>query len=712
MQQLLLFALLTGTAHTSCINTVAGVPPSAASSSAPAAFSRPNAAILVPNAPGLPATFFLSNNHAIWAAQLDGTSVVFAGASSAGFAGDGFSASNALFNTPLGLAAVPPASAMLVADSKNGRVRIIFLRNGTINTLIGRASAAARSSGDGGPPAAAVLPLPVAVAVSPLSGDVFVADQGSACVRRARYGGAALTGATVGVMDTVVGACDVFDSGGAFPQALSSRPAASPLRVQGAVNLAFDSDGTLYVLDAGTLWSTLPGSGTMTALYDYSAGFAVGPGKEGTLLNQVGSLAVREDPAGAATPPGRLVLLGTINIGVFQWNSMVLGVAPGTGAAAVFHGLPNVRGQTGDGGSALNATSFDLSWITSDAPGTTVYLVSQGANAVRSVHPSGRIATVLTGAEAGIGGASNAMANTVPLNAQRGLAVGASGEVVFTESVGARIRAVSPSGILTTLAGSGTPGYSGDGGPALSAQLDFPYSVKLYRNGDALISLPTGCARRVSRSTGVITTVLGQCGVRRANRGDGGPATLATWGYVGFTAFDAQENIYVSDSWGNTIRLVNAATGIVTRIAGTGAVLPEAQYVWSACLEGRRVGGANALLSAHTPLPRASRAPPPIFPARPPSPPFCRLCLGGRQCAAGHLPPASHAGLFPRLCQPVLYRHHLQHGVCGAHCHQRAGAGDGRALELAELCGLCGAPQHAPRALRPPALRPWRAQPL
>ncbi len=549
--------------------------------SASVAFSRPNCAILVPNALGLlPPSFFLSNNHAIWAAQQDGSSLIFSGARSAGFAGDGFSASNALFNTPLGMAPLASANAILVADSKNARVRIIFLRNGTINTLIGSARAALRSSGDGGPPGAAVLVLPVAVAVSPSTGDIFVADQSSACVRRARYGGAALTGATAGILDTVVGSCDVYDSG-AFPTALSSRPSASPLRVQGAVNLAFDSDGTLYVLDAGTLWSTTPGTGTMTALYDFSAGYSVGPGKEGTLLNQMGSLAVREDPSGTAVPPGRLVLMGTINIGVFQWNSMVLGVAP-DGSAQVYHGLPNVRGQMGDGGSVVNATSFDLSWITTDPPGTTVYLVSQGAHAVRSVAPLGTVATVLQGVAAGVGGTSFAMANTVPLNAQRGLAIGANGEMVFTESVGARIRLVSPSGILTTLAGTGTPGYSGDGGPALQAQLDFPYSIKLYRNGDVLISLTTGCARRVSRSTGTITTVLGQCGVRRANVGDGGAATLATWGYVGFTAFDAAENIYVSDSWGNTIRMVSSSTGIVTRVAGTGAVLPEAQYVWSA----------------------------------------------------------------------------------------------------------------------------------
>lgn len=573
---LLLLQYISSVDAAPCVNSVAGA---STSGSFGAAFSRPNAAALVPNSPGLPASFFISNNHAVWAAQLDGTTMIFAGASTSGFAGDGFSASNALFNTPLGLAPLPLASALLVADSKNGRVRIIFLGNGTINTLIGSARAAARSSGDGGTPSAAVMVLPVAVAVSPVTGDIFVADQTSACVRRARYGGAARTGVTGGTIDTVVGKCDTYDTGATFPLSLSTRASTSPLRVQGAVNLAFDSDGKLYVLDAGTLWSTMPDSGTMTALYDFSQGFSAGPGKEGTLLNQVGSLAVREDPTGTAVPPGRLVLMGTINIGVFQWNSMVLGVnANGTGA--VYHGLPNVRGQTGEGGSVLNATTFDLSWITMDDTGTTVYLVSQGANAVRRVDPRGAITTVLQGTDSGVGGYSNAMANTVPLNAQRGLAVGANGEVVFTESVGARIRVMSPSGILTTLAGTGTPGYSGDGGPALKANLDFPYSVKLYRNGDALMSLTTGCARRVNRTSGIITTVLGQCGVRRANLGDGGLATAATWGYVGFTAFDAAENIYVSDSWGNTLRRVDATTGIVTRVAGTGAVLQEAQYVW------------------------------------------------------------------------------------------------------------------------------------
>ena len=178
-----------------------------AASTAPSAFSLPNAAVLVA-APGAPApTFFLSTAHAIWAAQDDGSSVLFAGASTPGFAGDGASASNARFNTPLGLAAAPAADALLVADSGNSRVRMIMLSNATIKTLVG-SGASKVSTGDGGPPAAALLVKPVAVAVSPATGDVFIADQGAACVRRARYGGVALTGARPGVIDTAVGTCD------------------------------------------------------------------------------------------------------------------------------------------------------------------------------------------------------------------------------------------------------------------------------------------------------------------------------------------------------------------------------------------------------------------------------------------------------------------------------------------------------------------------
>ena len=559
-----------------CINTAAGIAAGAASA-APSAFSLPNAAVLVA-APGAPApTFFLSTAHAIWAAQDDGSSVLFAGASTPGFAGDGASASNARFNTPLGLAAALAADALLVADSGNSRVRMIMLSNATIKTLVG-SGVSKVSTGDGGPPAAALLVKPVAVAVSPATGDVFIADQGAACVRRARYGGMALTGARPGVIDTAVGTCDTTTA--AFAAALSTVPTTRPLGLLGAVALAFDLDGVLYVVDAGTVWRVIIGAPTMTALYDFSRGFTYSATLKGGLLNQISSITVREDPSGTAVPPGRLVLIASNTVGIFYWNSLVLAITP-AGDASVYSGLPNTRSVTGDGGPALMATNLDIYFLTTDAAMLNVFFVAHSGSSVRLVTPAGTISTVLRGTVAVVGAGTGLMANTVPLNGPRGVTVAPSGDIYFSEIVSALVRVIFTNGTLGTVAGNGIVGYSGDGGPALLASLNYPYELQVYKNGDILIGLSTGCVRVVSRATGIIRTVAGQCGRSAAATGDGGPAIAATFTNCGRVVLDQNENIYIADSNARRVRVVNAATGIVSTFAGTGAALPVYIYDYS-----------------------------------------------------------------------------------------------------------------------------------
>ena len=122
---------------------------------------------------------------------------------------------------------------------------------------------------------------------------------------------------------------------------------------------------------------------------------------------------------------------------------------------------------------------------------------------------------------------------------------------------------------LTTVAGNGTKGYSGDGGPATMAQLNEPYEVRFDRAGNMLfVEMQNQLVRKVDAKTGVISTVAGTG--KKGYGGDGGPATAALFSSPHSIALDASDNLYIADIANHRIRKVDAKTGIVTTIAGNG----------------------------------------------------------------------------------------------------------------------------------------------
>ncbi len=133
-----------------------------------------------------------------------------------------------------------------------------------------------------------------------------------------------------------------------------------------------------------------------------------------------------------------------------------------------------------------------------------------------------------------------------------------------------RIRKVSAStGIITTVAGNGSPDYSGDGGAATAAGLYYPYGVAVDAAGNLYIAdTVDNRIRKVSASTGIITTVAGNGSPGYS--GDGGAATAAELYYPYGVAVDAAGNLYIADTGNNRIRKVSASTGIITTVAGNG----------------------------------------------------------------------------------------------------------------------------------------------
>ncbi len=161
-----------------------------------------------------------------------------------------------------------------------------------------------------------------------------------------------------------------------------------------------------------------------------------------------------------------------------------------------------------------------------------------------------------------------ASATTAGLNFPLAVAVDSQGNLFIADSRNNRIRKVSPAGIITTVAGNGVPGFSGDGGPATAASLNYPYDVAVDPQGNLfIVDLNNNRIRKVSPA-GIITTVAGN-GVPGSIivSGDGGPATAASIGYPYGVAVDSQGNLFIADS-GNRIRKVSPA-GIITTVAGS-----------------------------------------------------------------------------------------------------------------------------------------------
>ncbi len=150
------------------------------------------------------------------------------------------------------------------------------------------------------------------------------------------------------------------------------------------------------------------------------------------------------------------------------------------------------------------------------------------------------------------------------------MAADSAGNIVIADAGNNRIRKVDVfAGIISTIAGTGERSYAGDGGPASEAMLSFPDDVAVDRAGNVYIADGgNNRIRKVDAFTGIISTIAGSG--ERGYAGDGGPATEAGLNSPGGVAVDDAGNVYIADGGNNRIRKVDAFTGIISTIAGTG----------------------------------------------------------------------------------------------------------------------------------------------
>jgi trimeric autotransporter adhesin len=223
------------------------------------------------------------------------------------------------------------------------------------------------------------------------------------------------------------------------------------------------------------------------------------------------------------------------------------------------------EGFSGDGGAATSATLNTPMGVALDAAGN-LYIADAFNNRIRKVNATGVIRTVAGNGDARFSGDHTA-ATSASLSAPFGVAVDKVGNFYIADTSNHRVRKVDTSGTITTVAGDGTEGFSGDGGAATRGSLNFPTGVTLDRAGNLFITDQSNHRIRKVNTNGAITTVAGNG--NPGFSGDHASARRASLNLPIGTAVDVTGTLYIADTSNNRIRKVSA-DGMVTTVAGNG----------------------------------------------------------------------------------------------------------------------------------------------
>jgi sugar lactone lactonase YvrE len=224
-----------------------------------------------------------------------------------------------------------------------------------------------------------------------------------------------------------------------------------------------------------------------------------------------------------------------------------------------------VAAFSGDGGQATAAELNATAGLAVDGYGN-IYIADVVNDRIRKVNTSGIISTVAGNGQQGFSGDSGP-ATAAELYHPQGVTADASGNIYIADERNHRIRKVNTSGIISTIAGNGTGSYSGDGGQATNAELYNPEGILVDASGNIYIGDVDNERVRKVNTSGIITTVAGN-GVQ-SYFGDGGPATAAELFFPTGLAMDASGILYIADNGNYRVRTVNTS-GIINTFAGNG----------------------------------------------------------------------------------------------------------------------------------------------
>ena len=256
--------------------------------------------------------------------------------------------------------------------------------------------------------------------------------------------------------------------------------------------------------------------------------------------------------------------------GAFVFGKLLVSLALFAAAAGAQPGyrISTVAGggKDGDGGEATAAHLRSPYGVALDGAGN-LYIADSSSHRIRKVDSTGTISTVAGTGVAGFSGDGDA-ASAAQLDDPWGVALDGAGNLYIADTDNLRIRKVDSTGTISTVAGTGARGSSGDGGPATAAQLRSPSKVALDGAGNLYIADTNNQRIRKVDSTGTISTVAGTGAAGFS--GDGGPATTAQLSFPWDMAVDGAGNLYIADTNNQRIRKVDS-TGTISTVAGTGA---------------------------------------------------------------------------------------------------------------------------------------------
>ena len=246
-------------------------------------------------------------------------------------------------------------------------------------------------------------------------------------------------------------------------------------------------------------------------------------------------------------------------------NNRIRRVDATTGVISTIAGT-GVIGFSGDGGPATAATISSPSSIALD-PAGDLFFSDSGNNLIRRIDAFTGVISTIAGTPNSHGYTGDlGPATAATLNNPNGIAFDAAGNLYLADTANHAVRMVSPAGIISSFAGRGFPAFSGDGGPAVSAGLNSPWSVTPAPTGGLYIADQNNNRIRFVDASGTISTVIGTG--EPAYGGDNGPAPQAQLNVPASVAIDVAGNVYIADSGNNRVRKISAKTNIVTTIAG------------------------------------------------------------------------------------------------------------------------------------------------
>jgi sugar lactone lactonase YvrE len=428
---------------------------------------------------------------------------------------------------------VNSAGELIFSDHNTSHIRKIDA-SGVITTVAGLYSSTTGGyGGDGGLATAALISSPEGIAID-ASGKLYFCDMGNYCVRT-------IDGA--GTIDKVAGVPTVMGYSG------DSGPATAA-NMSNVVDVAVDNSGNFFISDYFTNHRIrkVNAAGIINLYAGTGASGFSGDGGPATAAN--------------FSYPSGLIVEPTGILDIFDSKNNRIRQVSTSGIVTTIAGN---SGYMGDGGNAILAQLQNPVDVCKDAAGN-IYIADTGNHTVRKVNTSGIITTLAGTGQPGFSGSSGP-ATSALLNKPTGVACDQWGNVYIADMGNNIVSVVTSSGIINTFAGTGIADSTGDGGAALAATLNAPFGLAVDTSGNLYISdQGNNKIRMVNRVTGLITTYAGT-GVAGYS-GNGGPATAAELNSPAYIAFDAANNLYLADYNNNVIRMVNGSTGIMSTVFG------------------------------------------------------------------------------------------------------------------------------------------------